>query len=230
MFVPLSFVPMSSMRLSRARPHAPRPPGTRAALVAVGAALAVPAVLAGPTAPAAAHTDLRSTVPAADQTIPRLTEIRLEFTDDVLDLGTRLRLTGPDGAVELATPVVDGRTVTTAVPDGVPGGQYTLTWRVTAQDGHPLTGAYGFTVTPAAAHSPTTASPPASVPASASAPPSAPLTAEPTAEPTGESTTSAAGGPAAEGSDVAVLPWALGAGAAVLAGGGWLLIRRGGTR
>lgn len=226
MFVPLSFVPLSFVRLSRARPHAPRPPGTRAALVAVGAALAVPAVLAGPTAPAAAHTDLRSTVPAADQTIPRLTEIRLEFTDDVLDLGTRLRLTGPDGAVELATPVVDGRTVTTAVPDGVPGGQYTLTWRVTAQDGHPLTGAYGFTVTPAAADSPTTTSPPASVPASASALPSAPLTAEPTAEPT----TSAAGGPAAEGSDVAVLPWALGAGAAVLAGGGWLLIRRGGTR
>ncbi|UER55235.1 copper resistance protein CopC [Kineosporiaceae bacterium SCSIO 59966] len=187
-------------------------------LVTIGATLAVPAVLLGSTAPAAAHTDLRSTAPAVDQTVPDLTEIRLEFTGDVLDLGTRLRLTGPDGVVELAAPVVDGRTVTAAVPDGVPGGQYTLTWRVTAQDGHPLTGEYGFTVRPTATDSRSSASPPATSPASV--PP--PATPEPTA--------SAAVGPETDGSDVAVLPWALGAGAVVLAAGGWLLTRRGGTR
>ena len=47
------------------------------------------------------------------------------------------------------THVTDNR-VTQAVQPGAPAGRYTVTWRVTSIDGHPVSGSFGFTATAAA--------------------------------------------------------------------------------
>lgn len=112
-------------------------------------------LLAVAAPPAAAHTDLASTTPADGERLAEPpAEVTLVFTAEVLELGAAVAVTGPAGLLDAGPPVVDGASVTAALPAGLPGGDYEVAWRVTAADGHPISGTFTFSV--AAAPAPTT--------------------------------------------------------------------------
>ena len=113
----------------------------------VTAAAAV-ALLLGPVGSAAAHDALAGTTPAPDATVDTApATVSLEFSDAPQKLGTDVVVTGPDGdAVSDGAPEIAGSTVTQQLTDGLPAGTYTVDWRVTSADGHPLTGSFAFDV------------------------------------------------------------------------------------
>lgn len=118
----------------------------RAARSAVLAALALllTALVAGP---AAAHNTLRSSDPADGATVPTApAQVTLTFDQAALELGTQVVVTGPDGAVvsDGAVQLVDVSVVQPLVATR-PAGAYTVAWRVTSADGHPLSGTFAFT-------------------------------------------------------------------------------------
>lgn len=122
------------------------------AVVGVLAAL----VLALWCAPSAtAHTRLESSAPAAGSTSDTpVTEVTLRFTLPVSQLGEGIVIEGPEGAVEAGvTAAGDGLVLVATPSEALTAGDYTVTWTAAAQDGHPLEGAFGFTVTGAGAGS-----------------------------------------------------------------------------
>ncbi|MDK3258747.1 copper resistance CopC family protein [Blastococcus capsensis] len=133
---------------------------TTALLLGVGAATAL--LLGAGVAPAAAHDGLVSSSPAADSTVDTAPpEVELRFSGPPLPLGTQVVVTGPDGA-EVSQGAAEIRD--TAVVQPLAGtaaeGRYTVQWRSTSSDGHPLSGSYDFTVTgsgPAAVPNPASA-------------------------------------------------------------------------
>jgi methionine-rich copper-binding protein CopC len=115
-------------------------------LAAVAAALAL---LLGPGVTAAwAHDGLVASVPAADATVPMPpAEVRLEFGSAPQPLGTQVLVRGAYGVpVSQGDAQRNGSTVTRALAEGLPAGSYTVEWRVTSADGHPVAGTFGFTV------------------------------------------------------------------------------------
>ena len=123
----------------------------------VVAAAAVVALLVGPIGSAAAHDELAGTSPAQDVTVDTAPgDVALDFSEPPQSLGTEVVVTGPDGTtVSEGPPGIAGATVTQSLADGLPAGRYTVDWRATSADGHPLTGSFAFEV----ARSATTAAP-----------------------------------------------------------------------
>ncbi|WP_242908206.1 copper resistance CopC family protein [Actinomadura terrae] len=97
------------------------------------------------TAPAAAHTTLKSATPAPNSTGAAPSKIVLTYADPVMV--PQIVLTDGAGKRHAAgkAEAVDN-TVTVPVTESLPGGRYTVGWRVVATDGHPVTGTYRFTV------------------------------------------------------------------------------------
>lgn len=76
------------------------------------------------------------------------TTFTLHFNNEVLTVGSELKVTGPDGAdVVDGLPKVSGRDVAQAVTAGLPDGEYAAVWRVVSSDGHPIQGALTLTLT-----------------------------------------------------------------------------------
>lgn len=125
-------------------------------LVAVALTAALGLVAAPP---AAAHNYLVGADPADGSTLARTpAAVVLRFDEPSVALGTQVLVTGPEGAVGQGAPRLVDDTVTQALVPGAPAGRYTVDWRVTSADGHPITGRFSFTATTAAAG---TFSPPA---------------------------------------------------------------------
>ncbi len=117
-------------------------------LAAVTLALVV--VVAGAPA-ASAHNSLVSTAPAADAELARTPDaIVLTFDEPAIALGTRIVVTGPAGVVSAGAPALVDSTVRQPLLPGAPEGRYTVDWRVTSADGHPITGQFAFTSAAAA--------------------------------------------------------------------------------
>jgi methionine-rich copper-binding protein CopC len=180
---PTERVMMVSVRAATARLRA-------VVVLAVTAA----AVLVGASA-AQAHNTLVSTDPAQGAVVAAApARVTLTFNEPARSLGTEVVVTAPDGTtVSTGEAVLDGVTVSQDVTGALPAGAYTVTWRVTSADGHPLEGVLSFTATgattvggaPPAAVTPTpapTATPTPSITALAAA-----ASIEPVA-PTGETT------------------------------------------
>ncbi|MEV7099392.1 copper resistance CopC family protein [Amycolatopsis sp. NPDC051045] len=145
------------------------PVRTAAALAAAGCA-----VLFG--APAAdAHSVLVSSSPAEGAAVAAApAEVALVFNEPVENRFTELAVLGPDGTSHWeAGPasVVDARVSAPLRPLG-PAGGYTIRYRVTSADGHPVSGAVPFRLTVAG---PVAAVPAAAVVASAGDAGSVPL-------------------------------------------------------
>jgi copper resistance protein C len=204
----------------------------RSPIAAVTATLAAAMLVFAPAAPALAHDALKSSSPAKGAEVESLDEVRLEFT-------ARVRLPfvivrGPgDAQVQAGEPEVDGAVVKQAVKGQLPGGRYTIAYRVVSSDGHPIQGEIPFRVkgTPSpapetpdpATSAPATSSPGSSPGAAASAPASGPQA------PAGE--TSLDAGPAAAEQDATFPVWLIIAiGALVGIGIGFLLSARRGKR
>jgi len=105
-------------------------------LVGVGIALSTPS---------SAHDVLERTTPADGTTVDRLPgAVVLTFSEQPLPIGAQVVVTGPSGDVTSGSPVIDGRDVTQALAPTAPAGDYTVTYRVTSDDGHPVSGSFGF--------------------------------------------------------------------------------------
>lgn len=128
-------------------------------LLAITAAVAT-AAFSG--TPAAAHTTLLSTTPADQASVQQTpASVVLTFDQPVIAMGTQIVITGPNGPVQAGPPQLVDNTVTQPVQPGSPAGTYTVDWRITSTDGHPVTGQFRFIATAAGSGSPapTTATP-----------------------------------------------------------------------
>lgn len=166
-----------------------RAPTSRLRAVVV-LAVAAAVVLLGAGA-AQAHNTLVSTDPADGSTVAVApARVTLTFNEPARSLGTEIVVTAPDGtAVSTGAAVLDGGAVSQGVTGALPAGAYTVTWRVTSADGHPLEGVLSFTATDAttvgAAVTPTPT--PTTTPTPAITAPAAAASIEPVA-PTGQAT------------------------------------------
>lgn len=132
----------------------------RLSAILVGSAAAL-AVAAGP---AAAHNVLLSTAPASGATVEQVpASVVLTFDNPAIAMGTQLVVTGPSGQVQQGAARLVDNTVSQDLQGGAPAGTYTVQWRVTSIDGHPVGGTFTFTARSAGAGTP--APVPTSVPA-----------------------------------------------------------------
>jgi copper resistance protein C len=118
----------------------------RIAGMLVAALAAVLTVLTG-TQPAAAHAELVSSTPAAGGTVRELPRaVTLTFTEPVRTPAF-VQVTGPSGS-DLARGVARARDadLTQPVERSTEAGPYTVAYRVTSADGHPVSGTVRFTL------------------------------------------------------------------------------------
>jgi copper resistance protein C len=134
--------------------------------------LAAAAFLVGAATAAQAHNILVRTSPA-DGSIAKVVpgQVTLTFNEPAVAVGTEIIVTGPSGQVQTGAAVLVDNTVTEHVRPASPAGPYTVIYRVTSSDGHPVSGRFTFSATsPSPGQRPTgppgTTSP-ASTPASA---------------------------------------------------------------
>lgn len=127
-------MPISSFRAL------PRPAGLLGALL-LALALLLPGSAAG------AHTALVSSDPADDARVAELPErLTLTFSEGLQQLGTGAQLAGPQGAVAVDVNLAGAQLIATVPANApAPAGEYTLTYRVTSADGHPVSGEVRFT-------------------------------------------------------------------------------------
>jgi methionine-rich copper-binding protein CopC len=115
---------------------------TRGALV-IAAAAAVG--VASPVA-AVAHTELLGSQPASGQvSATGVDRIRLEFATPVLREFTQVTVTG-GSPVSVAEPLVSGGVVEAPVSGLHSAGEYVVSYRTVAADGHPVTGSFAFEI------------------------------------------------------------------------------------
>lgn len=167
----------AALRLEPALQLGPEHPSRRAILEGVtlrtaarrlGALVAVllgtGGLLVAGAASAQAHDALVGTDPAAGSTVAVAPDhVTLTFGEPAQELGTEIVVTAADGTrVSVGKPSLTDDTVTQALADSRPTGKYTVTWRVTSADGHPVSGTFAFTAIGAAAVVPDTATAPPS--------------------------------------------------------------------
>jgi len=163
---------------------------------------------------AQAHNTLVSTDPADGSTVAVApARVTLTFNEAARSLGTEVVVTAPDGTtVGPGAPVVDGPAVSQDLTGALPAGAYTVAWRVTSADGHPLEGVLSFTATgattaggdpvSAVTSAPSTTAPPASAPTPSPAAPAPNATSSITATaPAGGAEIEPVPGHAADGDD-----------------------------
>ena len=107
-------------------------------------------------APASAHSELVSSDPPADATLDFAPiGVGLVFNQDINESFATISVVGPgDTQWAQGTATVEGPDVSVLLQDGLPNGEYTVGYRVTSADGHPITGSYGFSVDVAATATP----------------------------------------------------------------------------
>lgn len=150
----------------------------RVLVAGVGAVLVGLALAVLGAGPAAAHSALVSSDPADGSTLAAApAHVTLTFNEPAVTLGTVVQVRAADGRVVSAgDPVLTDASVTQDLTGELPAGAYTVLWRVTSADGHPIEGQLTFT-----AQGPTTAGGP---PGTAATDPAATPTATPAASPT----------------------------------------------
>lgn len=134
-------------------------------------ALLMGAFLLTAAPPAQAHNVLESTSPADGSTVTRTpSQVTLTFNNPSIATGTVLKVIGPSGNVAVGKPELVDDQVVQKVEAGAPAGHYTVKWRVTSIDGHPISGSFSFTSEQAAEGSPPATSAEPSAQASAARP------------------------------------------------------------
>ena len=70
----------------------------------------------------------------------------LTFNEPAIATGTKVLVTGPDGSATSGDPALVDNTVRQPLRPQLPAGEYTVEWRVTSADGHPVNGTFTFGV------------------------------------------------------------------------------------
>lgn len=159
----------------------PRARFTTIVLTCVLALVASVAAAFATSAPAAAHNALVSADPADGSTVEVAPErVTLTFDDEVIELGSVIEVFGPGGSLVSAGDVqVDGAVATQELAGELPAGAYTIVWRITSADGHPVEGELGFTATNGVVPAAEETTAPADEPAPSDEAPSPPATSAP---------------------------------------------------
>lgn len=112
----------------------------------LGLALALVGGVVGATA-AQAHNVLQSTDPADGAALEVVPDhVTLTFNEPTIAVGTEIVVHAPDERmVSTGPPVLVDNTVTQAITGALPAGVYTVIYRVTSDDGHPIEGQFTFT-------------------------------------------------------------------------------------
>lgn len=112
-------------------------------------ALLMLAALLLTAAPAAAHTALVGTDPAADTTLPTgPARVTATFNETLQPTFAAMTVVGPDGNLwSQGDATVRGASVGVDLRPLGPAGRYTVNYRVTSQDGHVVSGSWSFSVT-----------------------------------------------------------------------------------
>ncbi len=179
-------------------------------------------------APAAqAHNVLVGTDPADGSTVAVVPEtVTLTFDEPALAVGSQVVVTAPDGTtVSTGAPVLVDDTVSQAVTGELPAGPYTVVYRITSDDGHPIEGQLVFTASGATAYGVAT---PTVAPTESAAPSSTPSATPSTTSPAPSPSVTASATPAANEGRVSV-PVLVGVAVALVAVGAvvaLLLLRR----
>jgi copper transport protein len=123
-----------------------RPP--RAVAWAIVGLLVVLGGVVGVASPASAHAELLVSTPADGAIVDVAPdEVVLQFTEAVQLQPDGVRVVDADGdRVDLGEAVADGAKVTSPVEDDLAEGSYLVAWRVVSADGHPVRGAFTFSV------------------------------------------------------------------------------------
>lgn len=105
-----------------------------------------------PMTSANAHTDLVSTSPSADsEVLASESNISLTFAEPPLVDGAAIVVSNSTGdTLDTPAPTLEGATISIPWPVDLTPGQVTVQWRATGDDGHVLSGEYGFNYTAAA--------------------------------------------------------------------------------
>ncbi|MEU2393787.1 copper resistance protein CopC [Streptomyces sp. NPDC007369] len=126
-------------------------PPARTSLTVLALVAAVLALVIGGAGAAFAHSGLSGSDPADGavlKTAPK--QVTLTFTESVGFSEDSLRVLSPDNERVNPRPAqhVDGKANTGRVElsDGLPEGTYTVAWRVVSADGHPISGAFVFSI------------------------------------------------------------------------------------
>lgn len=119
--------------------------GSRTQLRAVLAGLFTVLTFAFGMTPAWAHDHLESTSPSDGSTVTAPTQVVLHLAEPPVTTGTEMKVTGPQGDMA-GTLQIAGSDVAESFAAPLPAGAYTVLWRVTSDDGHPVSGQFRFTV------------------------------------------------------------------------------------
>ncbi|MBP6684524.1 MAG: copper resistance protein CopC [Leucobacter sp.] len=124
---------------------ASRPPKTIAAIM-IAATLGLGFAVFSASAPAQAHDQLID-VEVETTDSGEAAALRLTFSDNVLEVGTEIHVTDPDGGdATNGLPTFSGRDVTQKFATPLSDGNYTSAWRVVSSDGHPIEGGFTFDI------------------------------------------------------------------------------------
>ena len=137
-----------------------------AALVGVLAGLGVAAAGASP---ASAHASEVGTSPEDGAVLDAApATVAVEFDTPILDIGAAIVVRSAEGtAVTVGAPRLERQRIAVDVdPDAVPG-DYTVAYRVVAEDGHTIESTFGYTVAGRTPAAPAPATPAPATPASA---------------------------------------------------------------
>lgn len=92
-----------------------------------------------------AHNGLIGTTPSDGAQVEAApATVVLTFNEPAISTGTKVLVTGPDGPVAEGDPRLIDNTVQQDLTPGLPAGMYTVEWRVTSADGHPINGSFSF--------------------------------------------------------------------------------------
>jgi methionine-rich copper-binding protein CopC len=113
--------------------------------------------MAAGASPASAHDELIGTDPAADSTLDASpSQLTLTFSADIAsDAGaSEVQVTDAAGTALAGEPTVQDNVLTVPLTAEASGAVIVL-WKVVSSDGHPISGEFGFTVTPPTTPTPT---------------------------------------------------------------------------
>ncbi|WP_238695514.1 copper resistance CopC family protein [Ornithinimicrobium flavum] len=106
---------------------------------------------------ALAHDELLGSDPADGASGVAPAQVTLTFSGQIAQVGATVVVTDGSGASVVAgEPVAEGTEVVQPLAADLAPGAYEVVWRVTSQDGHPISGTFGFEVegVPAAEEAP----------------------------------------------------------------------------
>lgn len=124
------------------------------AVLAAVVAHPVKGAISAPPAPdesaGAFHVRLTKSEPAKDQTVPVPTTIRLWFSLAPEMAVTTVKLSDASGKSVALSPAhrtnANGAPVEADIRQSLVPGRYTVEWKTSSRDGHPMKGAFSFTV------------------------------------------------------------------------------------